>query len=80
MPLAIEGRFDKGYPLIGDYKVLVNIAEISAYEKIPLPVLHAAMTTYQTALAEGYGEESKASMIKVFERILGVTVRKKSDT
>jgi len=80
MPLALEGRFDQGYPLNSDYKVLASIAEISSSQKIPLPLVHAAITIYQMAIADGYGEESKASMVKVFERIFGVSVSKKIES
>jgi len=75
-PLALDGIFDQGYPLEEAYKDMVSAAEICAYRKIPLPLVHAATTTYQMALAEGYGRESKGAMIKVFERILGVKFRK----
>ncbi|NIQ39476.1 MAG: NAD-binding protein [Proteobacteria bacterium] len=77
-PLALENRFDEGYPLKDAYKDMISVAEISAREKIPLPLVHAATTTYQMALTEGYGSESKGAMIKVFERILGVKFRKRA--
>jgi 3-hydroxyisobutyrate dehydrogenase-like beta-hydroxyacid dehydrogenase len=76
-PLALEGRFDQGYPLKEAYKDMVSAAEICAQEKIPLPLVHATTTTYQMALREGFGEESKGAMIKVFEELLGVKFRKK---
>jgi 3-hydroxyisobutyrate dehydrogenase-like beta-hydroxyacid dehydrogenase len=75
-PLSLEGRFDQGYPLKDAYKDMVSAAEISAHKQIPLPLVHAATTTYQMALAEGYGDEGKGAMIKVFERILGVKFRR----
>jgi 3-hydroxyisobutyrate dehydrogenase-like beta-hydroxyacid dehydrogenase len=76
-PLALEGRFDQGYPLKEAYKDMVSAAEICAKEKIPLPLVHATTTTYQMALREGFGDESKGAMIKVFEELLGVKFRKK---
>lgn len=77
LPLALEGRFDQGYPLKEAYKDMISAAEICAYRKIPLPLVHSATTTYQMALNDGYGDESKGAMVKVFERILGVKFRKK---
>jgi len=77
LPLALEGRFDQGYPLKEAYKDMISAAEICAYRKIPLPLVHSATTTYQMALTDGYGDESKGAMVKVFERILGVKFRKK---
>ena len=75
-PRILEGRFDEGYPLKAAYKDMVSAAEICAHEGIPLPLVHAATTTYQMALAEGYGHEDKGAMIKVFERLLDVRFRK----
>jgi len=77
-PLILEGRFDQGYPLKKAYKDMISAAEICAQEKIPLPLVQAATTTYQMALADGHGDEGKGAMIKVFERILGVKFRKES--
>ncbi len=77
VPLALENRFDQGYPIKHAYKDMISAAEISARQKIPLPVVQATTATFQMALAEGFGDENKGSLIKVFERILGVEFRKK---
>jgi len=77
IPLALQNRFDQGYPIKHAYKDMVSAAEISARQKIPLPVVQATTATFQMALAEGFGDESKGSLIKVFERMLGVEFRKK---
>ena len=76
-PLALVNDFDQGYPLKHAYKDMISAAGISANEMIPLPMAHAATTTYQMALAAGYGDQGKGAMIKVFENILGVKFRKK---
>ena len=76
-PKALEGNFSEGYPLKHAYKDMVSAAEICVHKQIPLPMVHSATTTYQMALAEGFGDEGKGAMIKVFERILGVQFRKK---
>lgn len=76
-PRILENRFDQGYPLKGAYKDMVSGAEICAHHKIPLPVFHAATTTFQMALLEGHGDEDKGALIKVFERLLGVEFRKR---
>jgi len=77
-PGILANDFKTGYPLIKAYKDMVSAAEISSYEKIPLPVFSAAMHTYQLALAEGLGDEDKGAMIKVWEKVLGVEVRRRS--
>ena len=77
VPLALEDRFDQGYPLKLAYKDLVSAAEISAQQKIPLPMTQATTTIFQMAIAGGLGAENKGSLIKVFERMLNVEFRKK---
>ena len=77
-PGILANDFKAGYPLNKAYKDMVSAAEISSYEKIPLPVFAAAMHTYQLALAEGLGDENKGAMIKVWEKVLGVEVRRRS--
>lgn len=76
-PYVLENNFQPGYPLIKAYKDMVSAAEISAREQIPLPVFSGAMQTYQMALAQGLGNENKGAMIKVWEKALGVEVRRK---
>ena len=79
-PLILDNLFDQGYPLEAAYKDMLSAAEISAQKKIPLPLVHAATTTYQMALAQGLGGQDKGAMIKVFERILGVEFRKRKES
>jgi 3-hydroxyisobutyrate dehydrogenase-like beta-hydroxyacid dehydrogenase len=76
-PYILENNFKPGYPLISAYKDMESAAEISSQKKIPLPVFAAAMQTYQMALVQGLGNENKGAMIKVWEKILGVEVRKR---
>jgi hypothetical protein len=38
---------------------------------------NTATTTFQMALANGLGSESKGALIKVFEKLLGIEVRKR---
>jgi 3-hydroxyisobutyrate dehydrogenase-like beta-hydroxyacid dehydrogenase len=78
-PRILEDSFEEGYPLKHAYKDMVSAAEIGAHRKIPLPLVQAATTTYQMALAAGYGDEGKGAMIKVFENILGVKFRKRGN-
>jgi 3-hydroxyisobutyrate dehydrogenase-like beta-hydroxyacid dehydrogenase len=77
IPHMLEDRFDHSYSLNNAYKDMANAAEISAHYKIPLPMVHTALTTYQKALSLGLGQEDKGAMIKVFEKKLGVAFRKR---
>lgn len=75
LPHILKDEFSHGYPLKAAYKDLVSGAELSARMGIPLPVLAAATTTYQMALLDGHGASDKGAMIKVYERLSGVTFR-----
>ncbi len=76
LPLTLENRFDEGYPLGAAYKDMISAAEISAHQKIPLPLVSATTATFQMAIAGGFGDHSKGGLIRVFEKILGVEFRK----
>ncbi len=76
-PLVLERNFKPGYPMKAAYKDMATIMELSNKYQIPLSVTAATMHTYQTALALGLGDENKGAMVKVWENLLGVTVRKK---
>jgi 3-hydroxyisobutyrate dehydrogenase-like beta-hydroxyacid dehydrogenase len=75
-PYILEDNFKPGYPLLSAYKDMESAAEISSRMKIPLPVFGATLHTYQLALAQGLGNENKGALIKVWEKVLGVKVRK----
>jgi 3-hydroxyisobutyrate dehydrogenase-like beta-hydroxyacid dehydrogenase len=77
-PLILDGNFGPGYPLEDAYKDMVHAMEISSAHRIPLPVTAATMGTYQMALDQGLGRENKGAMIKVWEQVLAVQVRKKA--
>jgi 3-hydroxyisobutyrate dehydrogenase-like beta-hydroxyacid dehydrogenase len=75
IPHILKGEFHEAYRMRDAYKDLVSAAGISADLCIPLPIAHAAITTYQMALLRGYGEGEKGSMIRVFEDLLDVQFR-----
>ncbi|MCY3737221.1 MAG: NAD(P)-dependent oxidoreductase [Gemmatimonadaceae bacterium] len=74
---VLRGRFDEGYPMGAAFKDMVTLMERADQERAPMPVASGAMQTYRQALAEGHGDEAKGAMIKVWERVMGVAVRKK---
>ena len=55
----LRNHFSDGYPMQHAYKDLICGAELSAQLGIPLPVMHAATTTYQLALLKGLGMRIK---------------------
>ncbi len=79
VPLILDDVFSTGYPLQDAYKDLVSGAELGAARCIPMPVLAAATATYQAALLQGHGRSDKGAMIKVYEDLLGVRFRRRTD-
>lgn len=69
---VLEGRFHEGYPMGKAFKDMLAISEHANTLKAPMPVVSGALQTYRQALAEGYGEEAKGAMIKVWERVMGI--------
>jgi 3-hydroxyisobutyrate dehydrogenase-like beta-hydroxyacid dehydrogenase len=78
-PLVLDRNFGPGYPMKDAFKDMAAVMELANQYKIPLPVTCGAMHTYKLALAQGLGTENKGAMIKVWEKVLGVTVRKKKE-
>jgi len=80
VPRILQRHFSDGYPMAHAYKDLVSGAELGANHCVPMPVLAAATATYQTALLKGHGQRDKGAMVQVFEDILGVQVRTRTQT
>ena len=76
LPRILDGIFEGTYTLNAAYKDLVSCAELAARKGVPLPVTHSATNTYQRAILEGLGDNDKGAMVKVFEKLLDVEVRK----
>lgn len=76
IPRILDGDFSYGFTMDNAYKDMQTACIAAAKQKIPIPVLNAAMTTYQMTLLEGHGGDYKGAMIKVFERLSGVLFRK----
>jgi 3-hydroxyisobutyrate dehydrogenase-like beta-hydroxyacid dehydrogenase len=77
LPKILENKFKFGYTLNKAYKDIMSTSEICSKLKIPMPVVSAVMQTYQLALIQGLGDENKGSMIKVWEKLQSVEVRKR---
>jgi len=75
-PLILKRDFSQGYPMKKAYKDMSSIMEIMNAYQIPIPVTQAALTTYQMALNQDLGDESKGAMVKVWERLLRMEVVK----
>jgi 3-hydroxyisobutyrate dehydrogenase-like beta-hydroxyacid dehydrogenase len=75
-PLILNRDFTSGYSMGSAYKDFETVIELMNISRIPLPVTMIAASTYQTALNKGLGSESKAAMIKIWEDLLGVIVKR----
>ena len=76
VPRMLERKFAGTYPMTHAYKDLISCAEISAQHGVPLPVTHAATTTYQIAMLAENEDADKGAMIKVYEKLLNVEFKK----
>jgi 3-hydroxyisobutyrate dehydrogenase-like beta-hydroxyacid dehydrogenase len=75
IPKTIEGDFEYA-PMKAGYKDFMNMQELLTELRLPLPTFHGAMSTYQLAMAKGYGEGYMNGMIRPFEDLLNAEFRK----
>ena len=80
VPRILEGRFDGDFSLRAAFNDIVNVQEVAARFEASLPVVDAMVSTYQAAIDQGFGEESKSAMVKVYEDSLGQKVRRPATT
>jgi 3-hydroxyisobutyrate dehydrogenase-like beta-hydroxyacid dehydrogenase len=77
IPRMIERKFDFDFTLKDAYKDVVNVQKMGIETGASLPVVNAMISSYQAAIAAGYGDEPKSAMLKVSEKVLGVEFKKK---
>lgn len=78
LPRILADEFFGTFPLDSAYKDMRSAAELAAQACVPTPVFHAALTTYQQSMLQGYGQCDKGAMIRLYEDLSGVKVRKKA--
>ena len=76
VPRMMERRFDTDFEMKDAYKDIVNVQRMAVETKAMTPVVNAMIASYQAAIAEGFGDEPKSAMLKVYERALGVQFTK----
>lgn len=76
VPRMLERRFDTDFSMQDAYKDIINIQNMGTETRASLPVVNAMISTYQAAISAGYGNEPKSAMLKVYEKVLGVTFAK----
>jgi len=76
IPKILEGNFEHGFSLGRAYKDMESMYEVLVKHEIPLPTLNGTMQSYQLALQSGHRDDYKHGMVKFYEDMLGVKVRK----
>ncbi|WHT49991.1 NAD(P)-dependent oxidoreductase [Sporosarcina thermotolerans] len=76
IPKVLEGNFEHGFSLGRAYKDMESMYEVLIKSEIPLPTLNGTMQSYQLALQSGHRDDYKQGMIKFYEDMLDVKVRK----
>lgn len=76
IPKVLEGDFEHGFTLDKAYKDMTSIYEILIKHEIPLPTLNGTMQSYQLALQNEQRDYYKHAMIRFYEDMLEVEVRK----
>lgn len=76
IPKVLEGNFEHGFSLGRAYKDMESMYEVLVKSEIPLPTLNGTMQSYQLALQSGHRDDYKHGMIKFYEDMLDVKVRK----
>ncbi len=78
-PRMLARKFDDDFPMQWAYKDIRNIQHLAVEHKALTPLMNAMTGIYQTAIADGHGMAPKSSMIKVYEKALGVEFRRPDD-
>ena len=76
VPRILDNQFDSDFAMGAAYKDIVNVQQIATRLNAAIPVVNAMTAVYQMAMAEGHADAPKSSMIKVYEKILGQSVRR----
>ncbi|MBX2884577.1 MAG: NAD(P)-dependent oxidoreductase [Granulosicoccus sp.] len=79
VPRMLDRQFHSDFSLQGAYKDIVNVQRMAVETRAMTPLVNAMTTTYQSAIAAGFGDEPKSAMLKVYEHALGVEFRHTSD-
>lgn len=76
IPKVLEGNFEHGFSLDKAYKDMDNMYEVLIKNEIPLPTLNGTMQSYQLALQYEQRDYYKHAIIRFYEDMLDVKVRK----
>lgn len=72
VPRMLARQFEGDFSMEAAYKDIVNVQRMAIEKRASMPLANAMISTYQSALALGYGDQPKSAMLKVYEQALGV--------
>ena len=71
VPRMLARQFDNDFPMEDAYKDILNVQRIAIEKRAMTPLVNAMTSSYQNAIAAGYGREPKSAIIKIYEKALG---------
>ncbi len=75
----LKGNFEPGFAVDLQYKDLGLAIDAAKKTKMPLPMTNQAIQLYEMARARGYGDKDMSSVIKIWEELMGVKVRREQE-
>ena len=76
VPMILNGNFKPGFRIDLHIKDLMNALDTSSEIGAPLPLTSQVMEMLQVLKADGCGSEDHSAIVKYYEKLSGVTVRK----
>ncbi len=75
VPRILRREFHGDFSLQAAHKDIVNIQDVTKELGAELPLVETMIGIYERAIAEGYGDEPKSAMVKLYEQQLEQEVR-----
>lgn len=72
----LKGNFKPGFAVDLQYKDLGLAVDAAKKVKMPMPMTNQAIQLFEMARAKGYGDKDMSSVIKIWEELMGVEVRR----
>jgi 2-hydroxy-3-oxopropionate reductase len=75
-PLVMDRKFNPGFRINLHIKDLANVLETSHEINVPLPLTSAVMEIMQALRADGMGEDDHGSIIRYYEKLAKIEVKR----
>lgn len=75
----LKGNFNPGFAVDLQYKDLGLALDAAKKAKMPMPMTTQALQLFEMARAKGYGDKDMSSVIKIWEELMGVEVRREQE-